>query len=153
MSVLSILLFLHVSSAIAAVGTNATYSLLLANARQHPEMAVFTLKTIRLLDSRLANPAYVLVLLTGLGMVFTIPFPITTPWILTALALYLLIVALGIGVYAPIFRRQIQLAESVGVQSPAYLQAARWGSGLAIAITLVAGLIVFLMVTKPPLWS
>lgn len=145
-------LFIHVLSAIVAVGTNITYIVLLMGSKRQQNTVVFTLKTIRFLDSRLANPAYIVALLTGLLMVFTVPFPITTPWILTALVLYVLIFLLGIFVYTPAFRRQMRLAENEGTQSPAYQAAERSGNSLLVLVTILAILIVFLMVVKPSLW-
>ncbi|MGH2483388.1 MAG: hypothetical protein ACRDE9_02895 [Candidatus Limnocylindria bacterium] len=47
----------------------------------------FVIQTIRLLDSRIANPAYVVVLLTGIGMVLTGAYSFTTGWILAAIGL------------------------------------------------------------------
>lgn len=44
----------------------------------------------------MANPAYALLLFTGLGAVFTLPNPITTPWILSSRVLYAADFVLGI---------------------------------------------------------
>lgn len=153
MSHFTLTVFLHVLFAIVAVGTNITYSALLLWSRRQTEMTVYALKAIRMLDSRVANPAYLLVLLTGFVMVFTVPFPLTTPWILSGLVLYGVIVVLGIAVYTPAFRRQMQIATRDGVQGEAYRQAARLANILLGAVTILAVLIVFLMVVKPPLWA
>lgn len=145
-------LFVHVLSAIVGVGTNITYVVLLAGAKRDQKSVIYALKTIRLLDSRLANPAYIVALITGLILAFTVPFPITTPWILSALILYLIIFILGIFVYTPVFRRQMHLVENEGVESQAYQAAARLGKILLGTVTFLAVLIVFLMVVKPVLW-
>jgi len=86
-------------------------------------------------------------------MAFAVPFPLTTPWILASIILYVLIAALGVGVYVPIFRKQLKLAESEGTQSQAYLQTARQGMILIYVVMFLVALIVFCMVVKPPLWS
>ncbi len=153
MALFSGLLFLHILSAIAAVGTNLTYRLLLAQPKKRPEMLVYSLQSIRVLDRRLANPAYSLLLLTGLVMAFTIPLPLTTPWLMSGIILYVLIAVLGITVVAPVFRRQLQLAESEGISGKGYQAAARVSNSLGISVTVLAVLIVFLMVTKPALWG
>ncbi|MBX7233545.1 MAG: DUF2269 domain-containing protein [Caldilineales bacterium] len=153
MSHFAITVFLHVFFAIVAVGTNMTYLVLLWWSRRQPDLVVYALKTIRMLDSRLANPAYMLVLLTGFVMVFTVPFPLTTPWILSGLVLYVVIAVLGIAVYAPAFRRQMQIAVRDGIEGEAYQRAARFANILLGAVALLAALIVFLMVVKPPLWA
>ncbi|RIK27011.1 MAG: hypothetical protein DCC54_05060 [Anaerolineae bacterium] len=89
----------------------------------------------------------------GLWMAFAVPFPLMTPWILASIILYLLIAALGVGVYVPIFRKQLKLAESEGTDSEAYRKTARLGMILIFVVTFLVALIVFCMVVKPPLWS
>ncbi len=153
MTLFTLLKWVHVLSAIVAVGTNATYGVWIVRATRTPAALPFALKTIKVLDDRLANPAYGLLLVTGLAMVFVLPFPITTPWILVALILYAIVFLLGILGYSPTLRRQIQLVESDGPQSDAYLSVARRGTILGIVLGVVAVAIVFLMVTKPPLWG
>ncbi len=153
MALFLILKTIHVLSAIIAVGTNITYRMLIAGAVRQPEVLVFTLKSIRRLDMRLANPAYGLLLISGLAMAFTVPFPLTTPWILTALILYALVAVVGIVVYAPIFRRQIQFAEREGLQGASYREEARKSSTLGLLVIALTVVIVILMVTKPALWG
>lgn len=145
--------FLHVLSAIVAVGTNATYGVWLARARRSPAQLPFALKTVKLLDDRLANPAYALLLVTGLAMVFAAPFEITTPWILTSLILYAGLFIIGVAGYTPALREQIRLAEAEGPQGHAYQAVARRGTILGLVLGLTAIVIVYLMVTKPPLWG
>ncbi len=153
MSFFLLLKTVHVLSAIVAVGTSLTYRFLLAGANRQPEALVYTLRTIRRLDMQLANPAYGLLLLSGLAMALTVPFPLTTPWILTALVIYGSVMVLGIAVYAPVFRRQVQLAESEGLQGTAYRAAARQGNIIGLLVTALAVVIVVLMVAKPVLWG
>lgn len=145
--------WLHVLSAILAVGANATYGIWLARASRETENLPFTLKSIKLLDDWVANPAYGLLLLTGLGMVFTAPLPLTTPWLLTSLVLYGVLVVVGLLGYTPALRRQIRLLESEGVNSPAYQAQARRGTIIGILLAVLAIGIVFLMVVKPSLWA
>ncbi len=153
MDLFPVLKTIHVFSAIAAVGTNLTYSVLLASATRQPDALVFTLNAIRILDRRLANPAYGLLLITGLSMALTVPFPLTTPWILSALVLYALVAVLGIAVYAPISRQRIRLAESEGLHGASYQATARKGNIAGSGVIAITVLIVILMVTKPVLWG
>src|SRR2546428_12935836 len=61
--------FLHVLFAIIAVGTNATYGIWLARAAGAPQATQsHVLRTIKALDDRFANPAYVLLAVTGAPM-------------------------------------------------------------------------------------
>src|SRR5262245_64759198 len=79
----SLIKWIHVLSAITAVGANITYGIWIARASREPKVLPFVLRNIKLIDDRLANPAYGLLLLTGLAMAFLGPIPLTTPWLLT----------------------------------------------------------------------
>jgi len=145
--------WLHVLSAIVAVGANATYAIWLSRAEKAPENLPFTLKSIKVLDDRVANPAYWLLLITGLWMALTVPIPLTTPWLLTALVLYGVLVLVGMLGYTPTLRRQIELLEEAGPGSPTYQTQARRGTIIGIVLAVLAIGIVFLMVVKPALWG
>ena len=144
--------WIHVLSAIAAVGANATYGIWMARARREPSVLPFVVHSIKLIDDRIANPLYALLLLTGLTMAFTIRIPLNTPWLMTALVLYAIATILGMAVFVPVFRRQIQLLETEGMDSPRYQAAFRQATvfGLVVAFDVLA--ITFLMVVKPSLW-
>src|SRR5689334_4044978 len=126
--------WVHILAAIVALGANATYGLWLARAGRSPEVLPFTLRTIKVLDSRVANPAYGLSLITGLVLVYLGRWPLSSSWIDIALGLYVSIILLGIFVYAPSFRRQVQLAENGESGSPAYAAVARRGTILGIVL-------------------
>ena len=143
--------WIHVLSAITAVGANFTYGIWTARASREPKVLPFVLRNIHLIDTRIANPCYVLLLITGLTMAFTLPIPLTTPWLLTALVLYVLAALLGITLYAPAVRRQIRLLESEGFDSPSYRASAKRSTLLGVLVTLDVFVIVFLMVVKPAL--
>src|SRR5512138_3901565 len=149
----SILKWLHILAAVVAVGANATYGIWLARAARNAEVLPFALRTIKLIDDRIANPAYASQLITGFLMVFIVHLPLTTPWLLTALILYAILVLVGLGGYTPTLRRQIQLLDREGFQSPNYQALARRGTMLGIALAILAIAIVFLMVVKPGLWA
>jgi uncharacterized membrane protein len=141
--------WIHVLSAIIAVGANITYGLWIARASREPKVLPFVLRNIHLIDSRIANPCYGLLLLTGLTMAFLLPIPLTTPWLLTALVLYVLAALVGIAFYAPVVRRQISVLETDGFAAPAYQAIARRSTLLGVLVTLDVIVIVFLMVVKP----
>jgi uncharacterized membrane protein len=145
--------WLHILSAILAVGANATYGIWLARASRDPGNLPFTLKGIKLLDDWVANPAYGLLLLTGLGMVLTVSLPLTTPWLLTSLILYGVLVVVGLLGYTPTLRNQIRILEAEGAGSPNYQSQARRGTVIGIVLAILAIGIVFLMVVKPALWA
>ncbi len=143
--------WIHVLSAITAVGANITYGIWIARASREPSVFPFVLRNIHMIDSRVANPCYGLLLLTGLFMAFTLPIPLTTPWLLTALILYILAAVFGIVLYAPVVRSRIHLLETQGFNSPEYQLVARRSAWLGVLVTLDVIIIVFLMVVKPAL--
>ncbi|HTP02307.1 MAG TPA: DUF2269 family protein [Anaerolineales bacterium] len=145
--------WVHVLSAIAAVGANITYAIWIVRASREPSVLPFTLRTIKLIDDRVANPLYALLLLTGLTMAFMVPIPLTTPWLATALVLYAITTLLGLVAFVPVFRRQIDLLDSEGFESPKYQAVARQARVLGIVVGVIVVAITYLMVVKPPLWG
>ena len=66
--------FLHVVLAITAIGFNSAYGLIIGRARKAGTAELkFALRTVKVMDDYVANPCYVLLLLTGVGMVHTSP--------------------------------------------------------------------------------
>jgi uncharacterized membrane protein len=147
----TLLKWVHVLLAIVAVGFNASYGIWLARAAREPEHERHVLRGIKVLDDRFANPAYGLLLVTGLIMV-AIGWPrITDLWIILGLVLYAVLLVLGAFVYSPTLRKQIQVIEADGPQSATYRQLSRRGTVVGIILAVLVVAIVFLMVTKPTL--
>ncbi|HEY7738095.1 MAG TPA: DUF2269 family protein [Candidatus Limnocylindria bacterium] len=143
-----ILLLIHVLAAITAVGANLTYAIWFRAAGTDRDRIIFVIRTVRMIDSRIANPAYIVLLITGILMVFLGGFSFTTGWILAAIGLYVATAVIGIALFAPAIRRQLAEAER-DVTSDAYRAAARRSTTLGIVTTVLVLLIVVLMVTKP----
>lgn len=143
--------FLHVFLAIVAVGFNVSYGIWISRAAREPEHEAFTLRTIKLLDDRFANPSYVLLLLSGLGMVVVGDLDLSTFWLWAALVLWGILAALGFGVYTPTLRQQIRALEADGAQSQRFQTLARRGQVVGAILGVIVVLILFLMVTKPTL--
>ena len=141
--------FLHVTLAIVAVGFNLSYGIWIARSASDPQHSGFVMRTIRWIDARIANPAYALLLVTGLFMAWSPGYPLTTLWIAAALVLYGLAVLVGIGFIAPNFRAQLRALDAEGATSAAYRAAAARGRALGLLVSLDVVAIVFLMVTKP----
>jgi len=149
MSAVLLLKVVHIIAAIVAVGANVTYAFWLRRAgTADRERLVFTIDTIRKLDNMIATPAYVVVLLTGLAMVFLGAFSFETNWIRAAIGLYVLVVILSIALYAPALRRQLAEAQ-VDPSSAAYRAAASRSTTLGIVVMIIVLVIVVLMVAKP----
>ncbi len=145
--------WIHVLAAVVALGTNLTYSIWLTKGSKSPDALLFTLRTIKILDDRMANPAYVLSLISGLGMVFVSGISIMTPWLLLSLILYTAVVIIGLGGYTPTLKHQIAVVEQSGAFSTDYTALARRGQILGIILGVLVVSIIYLMVVKPPLWG
>jgi uncharacterized membrane protein len=148
-SIVLILKVVHVLAAITALGANVTYAFWLRQAgTKDRDRLVFTIASIRNLDNRIATPAYIVVLLTGIGMVVSGQFSFSAGWIQAALALYVAAVLIGILLYAPVIKRQLAEAEA-DPSSAAYRAVASRANLLGIIEIVIVVIIVFLMVTKP----
>lgn len=141
--------YLHILLAIIAVGFNISYAIWLQRAARQPENLDFTLRGIKTLDDYFANPAYILLLLTGLAMVFTTSIPLTTFWISAALVLWVIMLILGIGFYTPTLRNQIKALEAQGPDSIEYKRLNQRGMILGIVLAVIVIVIIALMVFKP----
>ena len=114
------------------------------------EHAPFTLRTLKLLDDRFATPAYILLLITGFGMVFEADIPIfDTFWIVASLVIYVAVVVVGIFFYSPVLRRQTEIAESGMADSDDYRQLSKRNMRIGGLLVIMVLAIEFLMVTKP----
>ena len=138
----------HVLAAIVAVGLNVSYAFWLNRAGRDRDRLLFVIESVRRLDRTVANPGYVVLLVTGLGMVLTGVYQLTTGWILVSLALYVLVAILGFTAFAPAIRRQLAEAER-DPGSDAYAAAAARSMRLGYLVTGIVLVIVTLMVTKP----
>lgn len=140
---------LHVLAAIVAVGANVTYFVWLRLIRTASTDDVFVLNGIQALDRRLANPAYIILPVTGIIMVLIGDLGFSTFWIATSIGLYVAMGAFAGVFFSPALRRQVQMAQSDGHSSAEYAAAAkRTNVTGAITMVLIAA-IIYLMVMKP----
>jgi uncharacterized membrane protein len=151
MSLYLILKFIHIFLASVAVGFNLSYGIWIARAAREPEHWLYVLQGIRVLDNRFANPAYVLILLSGLGMVYLGDIALTTVWLAAALILYVVVALMGIFLFAPVLRRQVGVLVHEGAQSPEFQRLSQRSTLLGVITTLLVVVIVVLMVFKPTL--
>ncbi len=148
MTLFLILKIAHILAVITAVGSNVTYAFWLRRAGLDRDRLVYTINSVRALDRSVANPAYIVAFLTGLGMVLTGAYSITTGWILAAIVLYVAVAVIGIALFAPAIRRQLAEAER-DPAGAAYSSAAARSNGFGILTMAVVLVIIWLMVTKP----
>lgn len=150
MSLFVIVKFLHVVLAIVAVGFNATYGVWLARVAREPvPTQSFVLRGIKRLDDWFANPAYVLLAVTGVALVLIGQLDFKTFWIAGGLVLWAIAVVLGFFVYTPTLRGQIRALETSGPETDEYRSAAANARFIGILLAIIVLVIVFFMVTKP----
>ena len=147
-----ILKWLHILLAIIALGANITYTFWIIRATRNPEALSFTLRGIKLLDDRIANPAYGFLLITGITMVLVSDLSFETPWISISLVLFFITILVAAAGYTPTLRKQIELAEGSGPESREYLAMARRGRILSIVLVVLVVAITYFMVVKPQMW-
>lgn len=143
-----LLKLVHVLAAIVAVGTNVTYFVWLSSARKHPEEAPHVLPGLKALDTRLANPAYVVLPITGILMVLDADLGFTTFWIATAIGLYVALAVIAGAYFSPSLRRQAELAAAAAKPS-SYQRAARPTTVAGVVTMVPVAAILYLMVVKP----
>jgi len=148
MSVYLAVKYIHVLAAIVAVGSNITYGVWSVRARGNPSNVGFALKGIKFLDDRIANPAYGVVLLTGVLMAI-FAFGFFHLWIIVSLVLFIVLIALGVGVYSPLLRDQIRLADAGDTTSADFERLSRRSAIIGPAIGLIVAVILVMMVFKP----
>ena len=148
MSLVVVLKVIHVVAVIVAVGANASYAFWLRHAGRDRDRLVYTISGIRRLDRLVANPSYVLVLVTGVLMVLGGAYSFGTGWIAASIVLFVAVAVLGITTFGPAIRHQLAEAER-DPSSSAYASAARRSTALGMLTTMVVLVIVVLMVTKP----
>lgn len=151
-----LLKLVHILAAIVALGFNLSYiAWLTRSALSHdPRQIGFALRGIKFLDDYLANPSYVLALLTGLAMAWVGGYNLLdTWWMLLALVLFGGMGLVAFGLYTPTLRRQIQVLETQGHESAAYKQIDRRQTVLGVLLFAFALTIVALMVLKPTVGS
>lgn len=145
-----VLKFIHIASAISAVGANITYGVWNARIARDPSHTSFALKGIKFLDDRIANPSYGVLFLTGLIMIFVGHWGFAL-WVIVAIVLFIAVAAVGFGVFTPLLRNQIRLADSGDTSSAEYTRLANRSRTLGPVLGLLILVILIMMVFKPTL--
>jgi uncharacterized membrane protein len=139
----------HVVSAIVAVGSNVTYFVWLARVRKEPSAEPHLSRGVKTIDARLANPAYVVLPITGVLMVLDADLGFTTFWIAAAIVLYIAMGVIAGALFSPALRKQVGLAEAGEAGTVAYADAARRTTIAGIVTMIPIAVILYLMVLKP----
>lgn len=143
-----ILKYIHIAAAITAVGANITYGVWNARSQSDTAHLGFTLRGIKFIDDRIANPAYGVVLLTGLIMIFVGSWGFRL-WIILALILFAVVVVVAVALYSPLLNRLIKLVDTGATSSPEFGAAIRRNRIIGIAFGILLAVILYMMVFKP----
>jgi uncharacterized membrane protein len=146
-----VVLFVHVLLAIIAFGFNLTYSVWFARAAQHPEHLEFALRGVKFMDDYVANPAYILLLISGLTLVALNGYRLTMFWLLVALITWVVAMVIAYLVYTPTLSRQIKVLAAKGAESAEYKALNMRGTVVGIVEGLLVALILVMMIFKPGL--
>jgi hypothetical protein len=145
-----ILKFIHVFAAIIAVGFNFSYIVWLVKGKMEKEHLLFSLRGIKLMDDRVANPCYGLALITGFAMSYIAGYNIlTVPWILYPLILFAIMGILAFGFYSPTLKKQIKIVEECGGDSPEYKAIEKRQMFVGGILFVLAISVIAIMVIKP----
>lgn len=140
---------LHVLLAIVAVGFNMSYGIWQARAGRDPQHMGYALRTIKFMDDRIANPAYVGLAIVGVALVLIGPYDFDDLWVAVAIGLYALLVIIGLGLYSPVLKRQIAEYETSGGQTAEFAGLSGRSRLLGAVLGLIVVAIILLMVVKP----
>lgn len=143
--------FLHILFAMVAVGGNLTYGFWIGTASANPQTLPHVLRRVRDFDRYVANPAYVILLLSGAFLAYVGGWGWAN-WVVIALILWFLVAGIGTGLFLPALTRQIDALDRHGFQSKTYQELAKRTTLLGIVNMVPVLLILALMVVKPDGW-
>jgi hypothetical protein len=151
------LLFLHVLSAIVAIGPNFAYSTIRALGRQEPQYANFGTRVSHAISMRLVYPIGLVIPATGAAMILILGIDLTDRafwWVDIAIVVYA-----GVYLYSFFVQRRIveQIVEMTSAPPPAgasgppqaLVAAANRAQRGGNAMLILLAVVVLLMVVKP----
>ncbi len=141
---------IHIVSAIVAVGFNCSYPIWLMAGKKHNENLLFTLQCIKKIDDRVANPSYVISLVSGLLLVYFGNYSFfESRWIMYATTLFGVMGVLAFGSYSPLLSKLIKTLKTTGSNTEEYRRLDQKQTRLGTFLIIIALSIVFLMIIKP----
>jgi hypothetical protein len=145
-----VLVALHILGTIIAIGFNFSYVAWIQRATNSPQHLEFALRGVKFLDDWVANPCYLLVGASGLGMVL-LGKPIAS-FLWVAIALYVIAMVVAYAVYTPLLGRQIRVLAANGPNSIEYQQLATRSNVIGAMMGVMVVVIVLLKIFEPTFW-
>lgn len=140
---------LHIFLAILAIGFSASFGLIIGRGRNAGRTELtFALKTVKAM-SDVANAAFILLLLTGLAMLWMSGLPFATRWVHLSLAVFVLALGLGFAVAGPTLRKQIAALEARGAEDAEFQTLSKRSAIVGAVLGVMSLVVLYLMVHKP----
>jgi uncharacterized membrane protein len=122
-----VFLFLHIGAAIVAFGPTFAFPLIAAAGQKNPQHAAFAAELSERIESKVVLPLALSMPVTGALLIITGGVNFFQPWLLAAIAIYLVAISYSVFVQGPAGR---ELAHILGAMSPSAA-----GSGEAAVIS------------------
>jgi uncharacterized membrane protein len=150
--------WLHVVSSVLLAGTGFGSAFYLFFANRQPDLAARAVlaRLVVRADLWFTTPAVVVQPLSGAWLAHTAGWPLSTPWLATSIALYLLAGACWLPVLALQLRMARELDAALAENRPLGTAYRRWQTTWeALGYPAFAAMLAvfFLMVNKPALWG
>lgn len=150
--------WLHVLSSVLLVGTGfgSAFYLFFANRSGDVAAQAVVARLVMRADTWFTTPAVIVQPVTGLWMAHLAGWPLSTPWLALAIALYLVAGTC----WLPVLWLQARMAAMAGdahrdsgALPPRYWRYARWWERLGYPAFAAMLVVYYPMVAKPPLWG
>ncbi len=141
----TVIKFVHILTAILALGTSAGLGMVLEFYGGHPRHGAFVLRAVERMSLWFVLPGYVLIVVTGVWMMRLAWTPVPG-WLQIAMALWGVGLVLLIADLALLRKQAMMAAGSVAAMSR---RLSLLGRGLGAAFGLIVVAILYLMVFKP----
>jgi hypothetical protein len=150
MTLYQILKFIHVFSAIIAVGFNFSYIIWMVKGKIEKDHLLFALRGVKFMDGKVANPCYGLIMISGLTMAYIADYNIfSVTWIFYPLILFGIMGVLAFALYSPNLKKQIAILENQGDDTAEYKAIEKKQMVLGGILFTLAVSIIAIMVIKP----
>lgn len=154
-----ILKWIHIISSVLMVGTglgSAFYMFFTNRSGSVPAQAVVSRLVVRA-DWWFTTPTIIIQPVSGIAMAHMAGWPLTSPWLLTSIVLYVIAGACWlpvVGLQIRMSRLANEAAQAGQTALPArYWQDARLWEALGYPAFIAMAVVFYLMVNKPALWS
>jgi uncharacterized membrane protein len=146
-------LFLHILAAVIAFGPIFVFPIIGTLAAQMPQHMRFAVELNHRIEVRLVIPLALSMLVSGIALIWTANINVfLTNYLLVAIGLYLLALAISISVLLPTTRRLMKTVEKdadTGVPSPVVMGLVRHNQIYGGVTTVLFLVIIFLMIIQP----